>query len=240
MRAGRGEAEHYVSRLDRGAVERLVDDADARPGEVELSFPVDAGQLGGLAADERDAGASADLGRAVDELGHRLEIDVGGGDVVEQDQRLGTACDHVVDAMRGEIRAAGAQGPALPGEDQLRPDAVGRGGDESPVAERVERREGAEARRAGRLVRRAQPFDDGVGRERHAGVVVCACFPLAQQGHSKPAGRRPFRTRPEPGSGRVSSGHGACCQSRRSGAPCGRGLMSIGDLSGTWFQTCPK
>ena len=44
-------------------------------GEVELALAVDAGQLGGLAADERDAGLAADLGGALDELGDLLEVD---------------------------------------------------------------------------------------------------------------------------------------------------------------------
>ena len=43
--------------------------------------------------------------------------------------------------MRGEIGAAGAQGAALPRDDQLRADAVGGGRDEAAVTERVECRE---------------------------------------------------------------------------------------------------
>ena len=68
--AGRREADHDVAGLDRGAVERLVDDADARAGEVELAVAVDARELGRLAADERDARLTADLRRAFDELRH--------------------------------------------------------------------------------------------------------------------------------------------------------------------------
>ena len=61
-----------------------VDDPDARAGEVELLVAVDAGQLGGLAADERAAGLAADLGGAFDELRDLLEVDPVRGDVVEQ------------------------------------------------------------------------------------------------------------------------------------------------------------
>ena len=56
----------------------------------------------------RDAGGAADLGCAFDELRHVLELDLGGGDVVEQHERLGAARDHVVDAVRREVGAAGA------------------------------------------------------------------------------------------------------------------------------------
>jgi hypothetical protein len=84
VHAGRREADHDVARGDRGAVERLGDHADARAREVELALRVDAGQLGGLAADERDARRAADFGSALDELGDFLEPDRVRGDVVEQ------------------------------------------------------------------------------------------------------------------------------------------------------------
>ena len=116
MDACRREAEHDVAGLDRGAVERLVDDADARAGEVELAVAVDPGQLGRLAADERDAGLAADLRRSFDELRHLGELDLRRGDVVEEDERLGAARDHVVDAVRREVGAARAQSAALPRE----------------------------------------------------------------------------------------------------------------------------
>ncbi len=101
------------------------------PGEVELAVAVDAGQLGRLAADERDARFAADLRRPFDELCHLGEIDLRSGDVVEEDERLGARRDHVVDAVRREVGAAGAQRAAPPREDELRPDAVGRGREEA-------------------------------------------------------------------------------------------------------------
>src|SRR5262249_18463648 len=83
----------------------------------------------------------------------------------------------VVDAMRRQIGAAGAQGAALAREDQLRADAVGRGREEAAVTERMQRRKLPEAMGSGRLDRCAQPVDDGVGRgERDAGRVVRPSF----------------------------------------------------------------
>ena len=64
-----------------------LDDADAGPSEVELVVAVDAGQLGGLAADQRAACGPAHLRRAFDELGDLLEVDAVGSDVVEEHQR---------------------------------------------------------------------------------------------------------------------------------------------------------
>ena len=66
------------------------------------------------------------------------------GDVVEEEERLGARRQHVVDAVGGEIGAAVAQAAGLPGEHELRPDAVGRGGEQPPLVEREEAREASE------------------------------------------------------------------------------------------------
>ena len=139
-----------------------LDDSDAGAGEVELSLAVDAGQLGGLAADERAPCGAAHLGCAFDELGDLLEVDAVGRDVVEQQQRVGAARDHVVDAVRGEIGAAVAQRAAFARDDQLRSDRVGGRGEQTLVVERVEPGERSEADRAGRLDGRAQALDERV------------------------------------------------------------------------------
>jgi len=102
-------------------------------------------------------------------------VDLVRRDVVEEHQRLGPAREDVVDAVRGEVGAAVVQPAARAGEDQLRPDAVGRRGEQSPVVQRVEAREGSEALRAGRLDCRAQALDDGSGgrqRDPSGGVAV--------------------------------------------------------------------
>ena len=106
--SGRREADDRVSRLDPRAVDETLSlhDPDARAREVELLVAVDPGQLGGLAADERDPGRAADLGRALDELRDLLELDPVRGDVVEEEQRVGAARDDVVDAVRREVGAA--------------------------------------------------------------------------------------------------------------------------------------
>ena len=163
-----GKADDVVARAHRRAVDDAValDDPDAGRREVELALAVDARQLGRLAADQRDARSPADLGGPLDQLGDLLELELGGGDVVEQDQRLGAAGDHVVDAVRGHVGAAGAQRAASPRDDRLRPDRVGRGGEQAVLVERVEPGEGAEPARAGRLDGGAQPLDDPCGRRK--------------------------------------------------------------------------
>ena len=86
-----------------------VDDADAGAAEVDLPVAVDARKLRRLAAEDRAARSAAHVGGALDELGHLLRVDRVGGDVVEQEERLGAGGEDVVDAVRGEIRAAPAQ-----------------------------------------------------------------------------------------------------------------------------------
>src|SRR5205814_3581004 len=97
-----GEADHDVAGRGARAVDQAVpvDDADARGREVQLPFAVDARQLGRLAADQHAAGGAADLRRALDELCDLLEVDACGGDVVQQEERLGAAAEDVVDAVR--------------------------------------------------------------------------------------------------------------------------------------------
>ena len=133
----------------RDAVDQVVavDEADAGAGEVELVLPVDAGQLGGLAADQHAAGGAADLGGALDELGDLVELDVRGGDVVEQEERRRAGAEDVVDAVRGEIHAAPAKAARAPLQHELRADAVGRRGEEAPLVERDRGPRSARSRR---------------------------------------------------------------------------------------------
>ena len=185
MQAARGEADDRVAGLAARAVDQVVgvDEADAGAGEVELVLFVDAGELGRLAADQHAAGGAADLGCALDELRDLVELDVRGGDVVEQEERRRAGAEHVVDAVRSEIHAAPAQAARAPLQHQLRADAVSRRCEEAPLVERVEPGEMPEALGAGRLDGRAQPLDDRVrGRKRDArglvGAPVFAHVPL--------------------------------------------------------------
>ena len=93
-----------------------------------------------------------------------LELDVLGGDVVEEEERLRAAAENVVDAVRGEIHAPPAEPARAALQHQLRADAVGRGCEEAVVVEWVEAREVPEAPRPGGLDGRSEAPDDSVGR----------------------------------------------------------------------------
>ncbi|MDQ3122426.1 MAG: AIR synthase-related protein, partial [Actinomycetota bacterium] len=77
----------------------------------------------------------ADLGRALDELRHLLELDPVRGDVVEEEERLGAAGQHVVDAVSRKVGAAVAKRSTRAREDQLRADGVRGGGQEPCLVE---------------------------------------------------------------------------------------------------------
>src|SRR5207237_7198460 len=133
----------------------------------------DAGQLGGLAADQPAARRAADLGGSLDEVRDLLELDVRGRDVVEEEERLGAAAEDVVDAVGGQVHAAATKSPGAAVEQELRADAVGRRGEQPFLVEREEARERSEAGRAGGFDRGAKPLDDSVGGgEGDAGGLV--------------------------------------------------------------------
>jgi hypothetical protein len=66
---------------------------------------VHAGHLGGFAADERAACEAAAMGDAVDDGCALLDIELAGGKIVEEEERLGALDDKIVDAHGHEILA---------------------------------------------------------------------------------------------------------------------------------------
>ena len=179
MEARGGETEHGVPRPDARAVDQPValDQPDARACEVDLRLTVDARHLGALAAQDRAPGSPADIRGALDELHDLAQVEAVRGYVVEEEQRLGPRRQHVVDAVGREIGAAVAQAAGLPGEHELRTDAVGRGGKQPPLVEREEAGEASDVphnpRRPRRLEGAAKPLHDLLGlAERDSGTLV--------------------------------------------------------------------
>jgi hypothetical protein len=121
---------------------------------------------------------------------HLVEVDLVRCDVVEEQERVGATGRDVVDAVGGEIGAAVAEPAALPRQDQLRADAVGRRGEQAVVVEGVQAGEGAEALRARRLDGRAEALDDrSCGRERDPCRGVAALRAQSASVRSASAGR---------------------------------------------------
>jgi hypothetical protein len=87
--AGGGEAEDDVARLHPGTVDQrvAVDDPDAGRGEVELVLRYTSGISAVSPPISATPAVRQTFRRALDELRDLLELDPGGGDVVEQDER---------------------------------------------------------------------------------------------------------------------------------------------------------
>ena len=109
----------------RGRISRLLDDADAEAGEVVVLAVIEAGQLGGLATDERAARLPAALGDAADDARAGLDVERAGREVVEEEQRLGAGDEHVVDAHRDEVDADRVVAVRRERRLQLRADTIG-------------------------------------------------------------------------------------------------------------------
>jgi hypothetical protein len=77
-----------------------------------------------FAADERRAGLPAALGDAGDDGGGDRHLELAGGVIVEEKQRLGALHDEVVDAHGDEVDADGVVNAGLDGDAQLGADAI--------------------------------------------------------------------------------------------------------------------
>ena len=95
---------------------------------------IHAGHFGGLAADQRAAGLPAALGDAADDRRALVGVELAGGEIVEEEQRLGALHDEVVDAHGDEVDADRVVLAGLDGDLQLGADAV-IGGDQHRIGE---------------------------------------------------------------------------------------------------------
>ena len=109
VQAGRAHGDHDVAGADPVGPEHLVglDHTDAGRGQVVVAVRHHAGVLRRLATEQRATGLDAAFGDAADEFGDTLRDDSPDGDVVLQEQRLGTADDEVVDDHRDQVEADG-------------------------------------------------------------------------------------------------------------------------------------
>ena len=99
--------------------------ADDEAGDVVLAVGVEAGHLRGLAAEQRAAVLAARRRQPFDDLHGDVGIEPAGGEIVEEEQRLGALDEDVVDAVIDEIDADGVVDAGHERDAQLRADAVG-------------------------------------------------------------------------------------------------------------------
>ena len=114
-----------------------------------MSRCIHAWHFGGLAADQSAAGLTAALGNARDDGRGGVHIKLAAGEVIEEEQRFGTADQDVVDAHGDQIDAHRVMPVQRSREEQLRADTV-RARDQHRVAEAVaELKQATESAQAG-------------------------------------------------------------------------------------------
>ena len=153
MNAGRCQAEDDIARGHAAAVDHRValHRAHGEPGKIVVARRVHARHLGRLAAHQRAAGLAAAFGNARDDGAAGIHVQLAGGEIIEEQQRLGALDDQIVDAHGDQIDADRVVLAGGDGDFQLGADPVG-GGDQDGIAEtrglQIEQR--AEAAEAGR------------------------------------------------------------------------------------------
>ena len=190
------QPQQHVTRGDLLAGQLLAtfDGADAEACEIVVAGGIHARHLRRLAADQRAAGEPAALGNTGDDaLGHAV-VELAGGEVVQEEQRLGALDDQVVDAHGDQILADAVMTVVIDGEFYLGADAVV-GGDQQriPVARGARVEEAAEAAELGirawprcRFRQRADGFDQRVSSgDRDAGVLVSIAVEAWVIGHCR-------------------------------------------------------
>lgn len=114
-----GQTQDHVTLTHVGGIQELLalDRADSEPGQVILAVCVHARHLSGLSAQERAASLSAALCNPRDHIGTHGRLQMTGGKVVEEEERLRPRDQYVVHAHGHQIDAHGVM--AIQGESQL-------------------------------------------------------------------------------------------------------------------------
>ena len=209
MRARRGDAQQHVAFADLGAVEQLrfFHRADGEAGQVVFAGAVHVGHFRGFAADQGAAGEFAAFGDAGDDGDGGVDVELAGGEIVQEEQRLGALHQHVVHAHADQVDADGVVAAQLLGQLELGAHAVGARDQHrlAVLAGQVEQRaEAAQAahhfRPEGALDQRLDALDEFI-----AGVDINTRVAVGEgsgRGHGRSgAGKGPHSTsRQKPGS----------------------------------------
>ncbi len=126
MHARRWQPDQHVARADVAARQHLaaLHRAHGKAGEIVVVARVHARHLGGLPADQRAAGLAAALGDARHHRPGHLHVELPGGEIIEEEQRLGPLRQQVVDAHGDEVDADRAVPPRLDGDLELGAHAI--------------------------------------------------------------------------------------------------------------------
>ncbi len=185
MHAGGGEAEDDVAFGNVAGRQQLaaLGRTHGKAREVVVAVRIHARHFGGLAADQRAASLAAALGDALHDRRTLVRVELAGGEVVEEEQRLGTLHHEIVDAHGDEVDADGVVAVGVDGDLQLGANTViGRHQDRIREAGGLEIEQAAEAAdltiRA-RAARRAHGRLDLLDHQ-VAGIDIDTCIAIGQ------------------------------------------------------------
>uniref|UniRef100_A0A914YK63 Uncharacterized protein n=1 Tax=Panagrolaimus superbus TaxID=310955 RepID=A0A914YK63_9BILA len=176
MRAGRGDADQHVAGGHAGAVLQLalLHRGDREAGQVVLAGGVHVGHFSGFAADQRTAGLGAAVGDAAHDRCGGVDVQLAGGEVVQEEQRFGALHQHVVHAHGDQVDADRIVAVQLVGQLQLGAHAVGTRHQHRLAVLVGQVEQGTEATQAAHHFRAEAALDQGLDPldQRIAGVDV--------------------------------------------------------------------
>ena len=129
VEAARCKTDRYVAGFHVAAVDQPLSlhDADAEAGKVVVALLIHVWQDGRLAADEGTVAFHAAVGNAPYDALKQRRIVAAHGDVVEEEERLGTGAEGVIHAHRHQVDAHGVVNAGERGDLELRPYSIGAG-----------------------------------------------------------------------------------------------------------------
>ena len=129
MKSARNQADDLISRLDPVSEYKALPlgRAHGEAGQLVVAGRIEAGHLGGLAAENGAAGLPAALGDTLDQSADRIRLHLPHGDVVEKEQGLRSLDDEVIDAHRHQVNPDRIRDPHPVGDLELGTDSIGAG-----------------------------------------------------------------------------------------------------------------
>jgi hypothetical protein len=127
MEAIGGHAEEHIAGLDgAGSIEHEGTFHDPDDGTAEVIFPrlIEAGHLGGFAADEGAMVLGAGLGEAAEDVFEDAGLEFAGAEVIEEEERFRAEHGDVVNAMVHEVRTDSVVLVHREGDLELRAHAI--------------------------------------------------------------------------------------------------------------------
>src|SRR4051794_32208952 len=105
MQTAGGKAQHDITYDDIRPWQqaRSFGDANSEAGQVVFAWCVEPGKLSRLATDQRAARLHASFSDAFDDLCGLIDVELAGGKVIQEEERLRSLAKNVVHAHRDQV-----------------------------------------------------------------------------------------------------------------------------------------